>query len=162
MITIKNKILKYSLLAFVSIDMKAQDAPTAAGGDATGTGGSIAYSVGQIVYTSISSSSGSLSQGVQQPYEITTTTGIEEVQDIQLQCSVYPNPTTDYIILKVENENYKNLSFQLIDISGQLLENKKITDVVTSITMSEYSSSTYFLKVTENNKEVKTFKIIKN
>jgi hypothetical protein len=47
-------------------------------------------------------------------------------------------------------------------MNGKLLESKKITGNQTSIVMSNLVPATYFVKVTESNKEVKTFKIIKN
>jgi hypothetical protein len=142
------------------------------GGDATDSGGSISYSIGQSVYTTNTGTSGSVSQGVQQPFEISVVTGIEEAKDINLSVSAYPNPTTDYLVLKVENYDNGNLSYQLFDMQGKLLENKKIEGNETSIVMSNLVPATYFVKVyavgrndrtgvTEGNKEVKTFKIIK-
>ena len=49
--------------------MKAQTSHqvlSASGGDATGSGGSVAYSVGQIVYTTSTGTTGSVAQGVEQ------------------------------------------------------------------------------------------------
>jgi hypothetical protein len=65
-------------------------------------------------------------------------------------------------VLKVENFDKENLSFQLIDINGKPLENKKITGNETSIVMSSLVPSTYFLRIIDDNKEVRTFKIVKN
>ena len=56
----------------------AQQATTASGGDASGSGGSVAHSVGQTVYTTNTGSNGSVAQGVEQPYEISITTGLAE------------------------------------------------------------------------------------
>jgi hypothetical protein len=54
-----------------------------------------------------------------------------------------------------------NLSYQLYDMNGKLLQNRKVDGNETVITMGNLVPSTYFLKVTDNQKEVKTFKIIK-
>ena len=75
---------------------------------------------------------------------------------------VYPNPATDFIRLKIENYEVENLRYQLYDINGSLLQDNKIEGNETNIVMSNYVSATYFLKVTDNNKVVKTFKIIKH
>lgn len=59
----------YLLALLLSFSANAQTSHhvfSAAGGDATNASGSIAFSVGQIVYTSSSNSTGSISQGVQQ------------------------------------------------------------------------------------------------
>jgi hypothetical protein len=138
----------------------AQQATTASGGDASGSGGSVAYSIGQIVYTTNTSSSGSVAQGVQQPYEISIITGLLET-DIKLNLSAYPNPTTNYLMLQIDNFD-KDLSYQLFDISGKLLESNTVAANSTTINMEQMQTGTYLLKVTQNNKLVKTFKIIKN
>ena len=142
--------------------IQAQIAIPSSGGNATGSGGTASYTFGQVVYTTISGTNGSSAQGVQQPYEISVVTAIEEAKDISLEIVVYPNPATDFIKLKIENFEVQKLRYQLYDINGSLLQDNKIVNNETSIIMSNYMSSTYFLKVTDNNKVVKTFKIIKN
>jgi hypothetical protein len=156
------KILIAICLFGYGIIMQAQETTTVSGGNATGSGGTVSYTVGQVAYTVSSGTTGTVTQGVQQPYESFEVTGLEEAEGITLQCSVYPNPTTDYLVLKVENFDMENLSYQLIDINGKHLENKKITGNETSIVMSNLVPAIYFLKVTQNSKEVKSFKIIKN
>jgi len=159
---IKLNVSAILLLIFVFTGLQAQEAIPASGGDASGSGGSVSYSVGQIVYTTNTGTTGSVAQGVQQPFEISVVTELEEAEGISLQCSVYPNPATDYLVLKVENFDKEDLSYQLIDINGKPLENKKIAGNETSIVMSNLVPATYFLRVTQNKKEVKTFKIVKN
>lgn len=142
--------------------IQAQTSIPSTGGNATGTGGTVSYTVGQLVYTTNTGSTGSIAQGIQQPYEISVVTGIEQAKDITLVCSVYPNPTSDILTLKVENYNQENLLFQLMDVNGKPLESKKINGIETTISMANLLPSIYFLKVIDGNKEVKTFKIIKN
>jgi hypothetical protein len=140
----------------------AQNTIPASGGNASGSGGSVSYTVGQIVYTSNANSNGSVAQGVQQPYEISIITAIEEAGDISLEIMVYPNPARDFIMLKIENYEGQNFRYQLFDINTRLLQDNKIVGNETSIAMTNYISATYFLKVTDNNKVVKIFKIIKH
>lgn len=158
----KHKKVKLSVLLLgLGLTAQAQQATTATGGDASGSGGTVAYSVGQIVYTTNTGTTGSVAQGVQQPYEISIVLGIDN-HSINLELSAYPNPTTDYLTLNVGNAELSTLNFQLFDISGKLIEAKKITSTTETIRMENLASATYFLKVTNNNQEVKTFKIIKN
>lgn len=142
--------------------LQAQESSNATGGSASGSGGSATYSVGQVVYTTNTGTNGSVAQGVQQPFEISIATGVDEAQGISLMISAFPNPTTDYLTLKVENFQLSTLHYQLFDINGKLLRNEKLTSKHTIIAMSNLVPATYFLKVTETDKEVKTFKIIKN
>ncbi|HOG19097.1 MAG TPA: T9SS type A sorting domain-containing protein [Salinivirgaceae bacterium] len=140
--------------------VSAQTSVNAAGGDASGNGGSVSYSVGQVVYTTDTGTTGSVAHGVQQPYEISVETGIEATE-INLLAIAYPNPTTNYLLLRVEYESLKDLSYQLYDINGKLLQTKELVSTETQIDISSYASATYFVKVTQGNGELKTFKIIK-
>lgn len=142
--------------------VNAQQASTAAGGDASGSGGSANYSVGQVVYTTNFSATGSAAQGVQQPYEISVVTSINEASNISLNLTAFPNPTTDFLTLKIADTKIESLSYQLYDVAGKLLEEKKITSNEVSISMLNLPNAAYFLKVSSNNKEIKSFKIIKN
>lgn len=158
---ITNKKLCASvLLAFSLTATYAQQAATATGGDASGTGGSAAYSVGQIDYTTSMGTTVSVAEGVQQPYEISISTGLSET-GINLNLHMFPNPATTFLMLQVEQYD-KALSYQLFDIGGKLMESNIIATNSTTIKMEHYADATYFLKVFSNNLEVKTFKIIKN
>lgn len=150
------------LLVFGITVLKAQNNTVSSGSEAIGSGGSVSYTVGQIVYTTNTGTNGSVAQGVQQPYEISIITEIEEAIGIRLSVSAYPNPTTDYLTLRISEFELSNLSYQLYDINGKLLQNEKIVGYKTSIVMSNLVPATYFVKVIQGNKEVKTFKIIKN
>ena len=142
--------------------MQAQEALPATGGDATGSGGSVSYTIGQVFYITNTGTGGTITQGVQQPYEISTI-GIEEPEEISLayNCKVYPNPTPDIIVLSVEDYALENLSLLLYDMQGKTLQNRKVSGTETNISMADYAASTYFLKVIDNSKEIKTFKIVK-
>ncbi len=168
----RKKNLMSSAVLLISLGLtglQAQEAIPASGGNASGSGGTSNYTVGQIVYTTNTGTNGSVAQGVQQPYEISVVSGIEQAIGINPECTVYPNPTTDYLTLKIDGDvqtrhalSQQALSYQLYDINGKLLENKKMTGGETNIDMNGFTPSTYFLKVFSNNQEIKTFKIIKN
>ena len=162
----RHKKLKLSAIILLGLGLtglQAQESVNATGGDASGSGGSVSYSVGQVVYTTNTGTNGSVSEGVQQPFEISVVTGIEEAKDIFLNVSAYPNPTTDYLELKVENLQLSELSYKLYDISGKVYQNKEIGNSITKIEMQNLPQGIYFIKVIDTkNKEFKTFKIIKN
>ncbi len=145
----------------------AQESINASGDNASGSGGSVSYSVGQVVYQSHTGSTGSITEGVQQPYEISVITTLEEAEGIALLATAFPNPTDNYLTLSIDdNVQTRNalsqLSFQLYDMNGNLLQSEKITGNQTSIVMSNLVPATYFVKVIQDQKEIKTFKIFKN
>ena len=132
-----------------------------AGGNVTGTGGSVSYSVGQLVYTTTTGTTGSVAQGVQQPYEINVVSGIDDIYGIEL-FSAYPNPASTHLVLKIENNELASFTYQLYNTAGSMMKTGKITSHETIINVVSLLSSTYYLRVYTGNKEVKVFKIIKH
>lgn len=155
---IKKLLVTTLLLGLTQVN--AQEAVVTSGGNASGTNGNVSYSVGQIVYTTNTGTTGSVAQGVQQPFEIQTVLGAENF-NINLQLAVYPNPTTNWLQLEVKNTDFTNLSYQLFDLNGRMILNQKITTETSTISMEQLQAAIFLLKVVNNNKEVKTFKIIK-
>ncbi|WP_196889626.1 T9SS type A sorting domain-containing protein [Aureivirga sp. CE67] len=147
-------------MAFILLGLgglHAQENSSASGGEATGDGGVSSYTVGQVVYTSNTGTNGSVEQGVQQPYDISVI-NVNEIA-IDLELSVYPNPTKNYLVL--ESKDTDNLNFQLIDVIGNVIENRKVNSESLNINLEKHPAAIYFLKITKNNQLVKTFKIIK-
>jgi hypothetical protein len=98
---------------------------------------------------------------VQQAYEISIVTSLNEAEDINLEMTAYPNPTTDFLTLDIQNMQTTALSFQLIDIQGKQIESKEISTKQTQIQMKQLVSATYFVRVYRSGQVIKTFKIIK-
>lgn len=160
--TTKKRLLKLMLVAgIVPISMQAQNGTVASGGEATGSGGKVSYSIGQINYISATGSGGFISQGIQQPYEIYINTGIDEI-GIDLNYSVYPNPATDNLNLKIEGDNYSSLRFVLTAMDGKLLTDEFIKNKNTTISMQAFANGTYILTVFQESKKIKSYNIIKN
>lgn len=139
---------------------KAQNNTVASGATALGTTGSATYTVGQIVYITNSSTTGTASQGVQQAFEITTLS-TSEIPEIQLLASVYPNPTTQYVTLSVKNYGLTDLKFTLYDVLGKVIQTDFILQEETPLDLSNQQAGLYFLKINNTTSELKTFKIIK-
>jgi len=161
----KLKVIGVTILLTFSFSIStvsAQESVNATGGNASGSGGSTSYTVGHVVYATHAGISGSVAEGALQPYEISVVTGIEKAKDINITASAYPNPTSDYLILEVKDFEISSMHFQLYDMNGKLLQSDKITGNQTSIDLSGLVPATYFVKVIQGNKELKTFKVIKN
>jgi hypothetical protein len=140
---------------------QAQESANASGGDATGIGGTVAYSIGQVVYTTNNGISGSVAQGVQHAYEIFTV-GIKETE-LNISLTAYPNPTTENLTLQISDYNNEKLAYQLFDIQGKQISNEQVTAQQTQINMNGLPPATYFINVVNpENKKVQSFKIIKN
>ena len=156
------KIFPFFFLILTSMCLYGQETTVPTGGEASGAGGTVSYTIGQVLYTTNSSIGNSEAQGVQQPYEISTVLGLHEQEGISLTCQIYPNPSTTYLVLEVENYDLKDLHYKLYDVSGKLLKSKRIESTTITINMIDYLPSAYLLQVVSESTTIQTFKIIKN
>jgi hypothetical protein len=157
------KLLFLAAFTVSIVGLHAQESTPSSGGEAIGEGGSVSYTVGQVAYSTHTGTTGSVSEGVQQPYEISVIIGIEE-SGISLNISAFPNPTTDYLILKIADDAFQETRYTmaLYDVNGRIIKQQFIVANETTIDMADLHPATYLLKVVNDNQEVKTFKIIKN
>ena len=72
------KCVAILVFSIVNTGLLAQEVIPTSGGTASGSGGSASYTIGQMIYTTNNGVNGSVSQGIQQPYEISVVSGIEE------------------------------------------------------------------------------------
>jgi hypothetical protein len=157
-----------TLLTFIFFlsTVSAQESINATGGNASGSGGSVSYSIGQVFYQTHTGTNGTVTQGVQQAYIISNETGFDDIHGINLSVSAYPNPTSDYLTLSIDDDvktmhALSQSHYQLYDMNGKLLQTKELTGTETQIDMSSYVPSTYFVRVVAGHQSVKEFKIIK-
>ncbi len=154
------------LFAIGQLTAFSQESINSGGGNGTGTGGTTSFSIGQISYHTWSAGNGSLAEGVQQPFEISQITGLIEPENVNLSISTFPNPTSDFLEINIGPQLETSLlegtvSYQLIDIQGRIMTKETLNVRQSKISMYEYPSGIYFLKITIGSKAEKTFKIIK-
>ena len=153
------------ILIYLILDQNillAQETVPVSGGSVLGTGGSGYYSVGQMVFSEIAGKNGNVLHGIQQPFEIIIEKHIDPSFQISLNCSVYPNPTSDFVVLKIDNDKFSQMAYEIIDMNGKLIEQNTIINRETKIDFSQYILASYLLKVKHFNKDVVTYKIVKN
>jgi hypothetical protein len=158
-----NLLRKTALIASVLLATQfvhSQEALPVSGGTAAGSGGSASYTVGQVFYTSHTTTAGSVSQGVQHPFEFQTLSNAA-LTTVNLTAVTYPNPTKDFIILKITDSALHNLRYTLFDINGKAIASGSITESSTQVQMKYLSIGAYVLKVSQKNKALKSFKILK-
>lgn len=146
---------------FISVFSYAQQDNVSSGGNATGAGGTVSYSVGQVAYLSFSGANGNVNQGVQQPFEIFALSNHES--GASFSATLFPNPTATSVILSLDFiKEGGNLLFELTDVTGKIIRNGRITADETVINVEGFAEACYFVNVIVDNKRVKTFKLLKN
>jgi Secretion system C-terminal sorting domain len=139
----------------------SQQNTVASGGDASGAGGTVSYTIGQIDYEALSSASGTVTQGVQQPFEIFAV-GLDEL-GYSISASLYPNPTVNSVILTVDAwDTYSDAAFQLTDEQGRIVRLGEVKAQETTIQVSDLANACYYLNIVVSDRLVKSFKLIKN
>lgn len=152
-------ILGFFLL--VISNLSAQESIVSGGCNATCQNGSVSYTIGQVFFNTETNENGSVQPGVQQTYEIKVFTEYDDPKDIQLECEAYPNPASDFLLLKIKDSKPEELEFKLYNNAGMLLDADVVDKNEMRINMRPYFPATYYLKLLKQNKEIKVFKIIK-
>ena len=143
------------------LTLNAQEIVTTSGLNASGEGGTISYSVGQVSVAQNTGTEGSVLEGVQQPYIIDPTVG-SEIANINLKLATYPNPTSDEIIMTAEDLDLENFSYQLLSNEGKVLISKASIESTNNISLQSFPANIYLLNIYRDQIIIKSFRIIKN
>jgi hypothetical protein len=139
---------------------QAQESVNAIGGVDAGTGGTVSFSVGQMVYTTDSKEAGAVVQGIQRPYKITAT-DIKKL-DNTLSFKAYPNPSSDDLFLEMNAFRNEKLNYQLYDMQGKLIMTNPIEVPKTQINMRALAVGAYVIHIYDSkNQAIQTIQIIK-
>jgi len=150
----------FSSFLLLSSLCHAQESINALGGRDIGSGGSVSFSAGQLVFTTDSQSTGSIIQGIQRPLKISATDIIQSESNVSFKA--YPNPTTDNLFLEINESINEKLIYKLIDMQGKLLLHSQILLPITQINMNRFSAGTYLIQIyNSQNKHYQTIPIIK-
>lgn len=155
----KKTIVSICLFAFPFIFF-SQEVLVVSGGEVSGNG-NISFTLGQLFINTNTSSSGSISEGIQQSIELYTL-NIPSLNPLEVKANLYPNPTSDFVMLSIKNTNITGLSYEIFDVNGRNLLSKKISQSDSPISLQNFASGIYILKVNHSNKTLKTFKLLKN
>jgi hypothetical protein len=150
-----------TLLILFSLSALSQESILSASNNATGDGGTVSYSVGQAAFNTFIASTGAITEGVQQPYEILFMTGLDDENQLALHGIVYPNPATSELKLKIDLPSFSQLYYRLSNGDGLKISHGKIDAEETVIPVESLSSGVYLLTVMENEKILSTWKVIK-
>jgi hypothetical protein len=155
------KHILFLISLFISVVSYGQRDLVSSGSDATGSGGSVSYSIGQLAYESASGTNGKITQGVQQPYEIFALSTPDTSSSFF--ATLFPNPTATSVVLLIDLEKEgANFDYELTDINGKIIRFGRVTANETIINVEGFAEACYFVNVLEGNKRVKTFKLLKN
>jgi hypothetical protein len=137
----------------------AQQVVATAGSTLSNSTGSISFTIGEGVAQTLTSGDKTLTQGFHQTnIQVTFISGWK---DLDFEISVFPNPASDELTIKLSKENLPGLHFMIFDLNGKLQFQSNLKSTITRIPLDQLSAGFYFIKIKDSTKELKTFKIIK-
>lgn len=156
----KNILILPLILLFGFTCVKGQDVRfiiSSAGNSTSNSDAGVCWTVGECLTGNYESSLSTVSHGF---IIFETSVNISKTLS-EFNTLVYPNPFSDNVFLRVEEYNVRNLSYSLHDLKGELLLSKNIKSSISEIELKKYPPSIYILNVLDDNKIIRSFKIIK-
>ncbi|MCI5057975.1 MAG: hypothetical protein MRY83_17815 [Flavobacteriales bacterium] len=153
-----NKFLISLVISTAFFAVKAQETANPAGHNISNKNGSKSFSVVQIDYK-FYSNSGSILEGVQQPYEINVVTG-EELEEISLSWKSYPNPTSKRLFLESASA-CDDCTYVINNEIGQTILSSIISAKTSIIELNNIDAQVLYLSIYRKQNLMKTFKIVK-
>jgi hypothetical protein len=75
-------------------------------------------------------------------------TGGEAVDESNSEVQIYPNPASDYIVVKKEIQSLEPLSIKIIDLSGKIVfEKSGISSNFTTIETTKFENGVYIIEI---------------
>tara|TARA_R110002012_G_scaffold203333_1_gene372703 strand:- start:3768 stop:4082 length:315 start_codon:yes stop_codon:yes gene_type:complete len=103
-----------------------------------------------------------VAQGVQQPFEISVVTGIEEAKGINLTVTAYPNPFATTFSIDLKSNATSIVSIAIYDMTGRLLETREIkADGLANQTLGERYPSGIYNVIVNQGDQTQTIRVVK-
>ncbi len=95
------------------------------------------------------------------PYEVQISSNTASDLEIDLSISVFPNPSSNFVNVYLENDNLFNQLYTIKNIVGGIIWSKKITSSHESIDVSFWPEGVYYLEVKGRKLFTKKFIVLK-
>jgi hypothetical protein len=152
----KKMLIVLPLCLLGSLASEAQEVVATAGTIFGNSGGSISFTLGEPVTGTVGSGPVILSQGFQQPYALRVNV---PGNPAGYELSVFPNPVEKEI--RVLTDHPPGMQYRLFDMRGLLITHGMLNSTETRIDLSFLEPSVYILRISREQGEEKTIKIVK-
>lgn len=158
-------LLLIAAVATVSAQSLERQVIASTGGYSEANGVSLSFTVGEPVIETAVSGSVVLTQGFQQPDDITT--GINDKPSVTVNYTVFPNPTANTITIDLQSDKNVEVELALYDLGGQrisMLDRKTRVEGTAQeeMDLTNLAAAQYILVLSDvNGKPLKNFKVQK-
>ncbi len=137
----------------------SQSVVASSGGNGTGEGISIQWTIGETFTETLQGDALILTQGFHQTDLIVTS--IDEISGVEVEILAFPNPATEHVTIGVHDDSYTGMTYRLADFLGNILAVGALDGFETQVSFSKLQSGVYFLVVSSSEQHLKTFRIVK-
>lgn len=134
----------------------------------TPSGQSLSFSMGEMLVETGENFNQTLTQGFQQS-SFEAVVGIIEIEDVAFSIDVYPNPTSDFLNIKIQSSlnevNTADFSILFYDLSGKAisLDQQDLDNQTIQLNLHDLPTGMYMARVVnKENNSISTFKIVKS
>ncbi len=120
---------------------------------------SMSWTLGETIIATFVSADIVLTQGFQQPVLKVST--IAKEPDLDFQITAFPNPTRGHTNISTNQLQAESLTYRVYDLQGRFIIGNPLEGSHTRIAFYDYDPGIYFIRILQDKKPVKTFKIIK-
>jgi hypothetical protein len=152
-------ILIPALTLVFCLSAKSQQVLSTTGSHVQNNQGMLSWTLGEPFITTLTSDENMLTQGFHQGK--LTVTAIMEKNILPFSITAYPNPAIEILHLKIEPETSARLQYLLYSLHGQLLSESPISGSITEISFNDLKPGLYFVKILQDTREQKIFKVLK-
>ena len=147
----------YAAIIFATTGF-AQEVISTQGDSYSNASGSIDFTIGEVVISTVSDANNTLTQGFHQTHW--NFVGLDDHVP-EFEASVFPNPTED--MLNIRSAAFENISYALYDARGRKVLEGILTQDLTNIQVSHLLPGSYELTLTNAETiRLKTFKLVKH
>lgn len=149
------------LILITSTLVMGQQGTIPAGGDQKSVDGEISFSIGQLMNSSMSAPTGSVYEGLQQPFEIIWTSLSPWGKELGIKILAFPNPTADQLNLVFDASPPPGCLAIFTDAAGRTVLHQQIDQLENRLNMYALPAGTYFLNILTDQTHLSSLTIIK-
>jgi hypothetical protein len=127
--------------------------------------GSLSFTVGELLVLSQTDIDGNLLGSGFSTGATLTTASIQESDSTVLDVSVFPNPTSDLVNIRINHSKLEQVVVSIVDLKGKVVYNGKYAGISNTIRINttDYALGTYVLSLKNNANQIYgIYKIIKH